>query len=106
MLPRFKVEYEVKLNDTLKALGMGIAFGSRANFEDMCAGPLGISVVRHKAHMEVNEEGTEAAAATAVIMSRSVSTRFMMAVDRPLFCAIRDNETGEVLFMGSIVEPG
>jgi serine protease inhibitor len=105
MLPRFKVEYEVELNDALKALGMGVAFDSGANFEGMCAGPLWISMVRHKTYMEVNEEGTEAAAATAVLMSRSAAERFTMVVDRPFFCAICDNATGEVLFMGSIVEP-
>lgn len=107
VLPRFKVEYEVELSDALKALGMGMAFGPGANFEGICADPLWISVVRHKTHMEVNEEGTEAAAATAEGMALGgVPERFTMVVDRPFFCAIRDNETGEVLFIGSVVEPG
>lgn len=106
VLPRFNVEYEVELSDALKALGMGVAFGPVANFEGMCAGPLWISVFRHKTHLEVNEEGTEAAAATAMVISRGgVPERFMMVVDRPFFCAIRDNQTGEVVFMGFIVEP-
>lgn len=106
VLPRFKVEYEAELNDALTALGMGVAFTSKANFRGMCARPLFISKVRHKTFMEVNEEGTEAAASTAVIMKRlSPPQKFKMVVDRPFFCAIRDNKTGTVLFMGSIVEP-
>ena len=58
MLPRFKLEYEVTLNDTLKALGMDIAFSSGANFSGMGPPDLFISEVRHKTFVEVNEEGT------------------------------------------------
>ncbi len=82
-------------------------FSNAADFQDMCDVPARISIVKHKAFVEVNEEGTEAAAATAVVMTRSldVSKRFSMVIDRPFFCAIRDNRTGATLFMGSIVEP-
>jgi serpin B len=80
-----------------------VAFTSSANFQGMCAGPAWISKVRHKTFLEVNEEGTKAAATTAVVVTRSIP--FMMIVDRPFFCAIRDNSTGAVLFMSSIVEP-
>ena len=102
MLPRFKLEYEVSLNDTLEALGMGIAFGSGADFSGM--GPsLFISEVKHKTFVEVNEEGTEAAAVTAVVGVKSVPSVFR--VDRPFFFAIYDTETETVLFMGVVTEP-
>ena len=103
MLPRFKLEYEVTLNDTLEALGMGIAFSGGADFSGM--GPLGlfISEVRHKTFVEVNEEGTEAAAVTAVTMVES--TKPVFRVDRPFFFAIYDTMTKTILFMGTVVEP-
>lgn len=102
ILPRFKLEYEVKLNDTLKALGMDIAFGGGADFSGM--GPsLFISEVRHKTFVEVNEEGTEAAAATVVVGVESAPPSFI--VDRPFFFAIYDGRTETMLFMGTVVEP-
>ena len=112
-IPRFKVEYEVGLNDALIALGMGIAFDpDRADFTGIVEGPdrAYISRVKHKTFAEVNEEGTEAAAVTSVEM-RTTSAMlprektFRMIVDRPFFCAIRDNKTGTVLFMGAITDP-
>ncbi|HKP84583.1 MAG TPA: serpin family protein [Blastocatellia bacterium] len=111
-LPRFKVEYEVTLNDALKALGMSAAFDERrANFRGMIesGGNVFISQVKHKTFAEVNEEGTEAAAVTSTEMRATSAMRprqrFSMVVDRPFFCAIRDNTTGTVLFMGSITDP-
>lgn len=111
-VPRFKVEYEIGLNDALKALGMGIAFDpDRANFTGIgqTSGNAFISRVKHKTFAEVNEEGTEAAAVTSVEMSVTSVMQprksFRMIVDHPFFCAIRDNKTGTVLFMGSIVDP-
>ena len=102
MLPRFKLKYEVSLNDTLKALGMEIAFGGGADFSGI--GPsLFISDVRHKTFVEVNEEGTEAAAVTGVTMLESVPPAFR--VDRPFFFAIYDAETETILFMGTVTEP-
>ncbi|MBD2489656.1 serpin family protein [Aulosira sp. FACHB-615] len=107
-LPKFKTDYEVTLNDALKALGMQEAFSSQANFSGM-GKDLAISEVKHKTFVEVNEEGTEAAAATSVgIVATSLRDKpepFRMIVDRPFFCAIRDNQTGSILFMGSILEP-
>jgi serine protease inhibitor len=107
-LPRFKTDYEVTLNDALKSLGMEEAFSNKANFSGMGKN-FAISQVKHKTFVEVNEEGTEAAAATSVgIVATSLRQEpepFRMIVDRPFFCAIRDNETGSVLFMGSIIEP-
>ncbi|NEU77815.1 serpin family protein [Nostoc sp. UIC 10630] len=107
-LPRFKTDYEVTLNDALKSLGMEEAFSNKANFSGMGKN-FAISQVKHKTFVEVNEEGTEAAAATSVgIVATSLRDEpepFRMIVDRPFFCAIRDNQTGNVLFMGSIIEP-
>jgi serpin B len=107
-LPRFKSESDLTLNDTLKALGMGVAFGEGANFSGI-ADRVALSEVKHKTFVEVNEAGTEAAAVTsarvALIAAVSQEQPFQMIVNRPFFCAIRDNQTGTVLFMGSIVEP-
>ena len=104
-LPRFKSEYCKVLNDALITLGMGEAFSDDANFEGMGAGALTISQVIHKAFIEVNEEGSEAAAATAVIMTKGFKSKFRMMVNRPFFYAIRDNQTGVLLFMGFVLNP-
>ncbi|WP_392533398.1 serpin family protein [Nostoc sp. C117] len=107
-LPRFKTEYDITLNNALKALGMEEAFSNKANFSGMGKN-FAISQVKHKTFVEVNEEGTEAAAATSVgIVATSLRQEpkpFRMIVDRPFLCAIRDNQTGSILFMGSIIEP-
>jgi serpin B len=96
----------------LKALGMSVAFDPQsADFSAMHEGTdnVYISTVKHKTFVEVNEEGTEAAAVTSVGMGttsiREQPERFNMVVDRPFFVAIRDNSTGTVLFMGTIVQP-
>ncbi len=103
-LPRFTTEYEVKLNDALKAIGMEVAFDRfKAEFRNMCPRQIWIDEARHKTYLEVNEEGTTAAAATAVEMTEGEP--FSLIVNRPFFCAIRDNDTGAILFMGSIVDP-
>ena len=108
-LPRFKLAYEATLNDTLKALGMEIAFSSAADFSAMVRqGNVKIDEVKHKTFVEVNEAGTEAAAVTSVGMVRATfmpKKTFRMVVDRPFFCAIRDTLTGAILFMGAIVDP-
>jgi serine protease inhibitor len=109
-IPKFKLEYDLNLNNALKALGMGVAFdANRADFSGMSQAKLAIDQVRHKTFVEVNEAGTEAAAATAVgIMVTSTQVPeppFKLVADRPFFCAIRDNETGSLLFMGSITNP-
>ncbi|AUT03721.1 proteinase inhibitor I4 serpin [Nostoc sp. CENA543] len=107
-LPKFQTDYDITLNDALKALGMGEAFTEQANFSGMGKN-LAISQVRHKTFVEVNEEGTEASAATSVgIVATSIKqpeTPFNMVVDRPFFTAIRDNQTGSILFMGAINDP-
>jgi len=108
-LPRFKFEYETSLNDTLKNLGMGIAFDdSAADFSGMRPVPprLVISEVKHKTFVEVNEEGTEAAAVTSVeVGMTAMPETFSMIIDRPFFFAIADDLTGTILFMGSVTNP-
>jgi serpin B len=111
-LPRFKLAYERDLNAPLAALGMGVAFeAGSADFTGMrAARDLFIEQVKHKAVVEVDEEGTEAAATTsvgiAVTSVRPKPERFTFIADRPFWMAIRDGRTGAVLFMGSVVEPG
>jgi len=111
MLPRFKVEWEQNLNETLKSLGMAEAFDERADFsqiaEPVAGNKIFISEVLHKSWCEVNEEDTVAAAATSVRMgvTSAPPPPFVMKVDRPFFFAIRDNKTGFVLFMGSVRNP-
>ncbi len=108
-LPRFKFEYETSLNDTLKNLGMAIAFDdSAADFSGMRPVPprLVISEVKHKTFVEVNEEGTEAAAVTSVeVGMTAMPETFSMIIDRPFFFAIADDLTGTILFMGSVTNP-
>ena len=111
-VPRFKIEYESTLNEALSALGMGVAFDpNRADFSGIAQGEerVFISSVKHKTFAEVNEEGTEAAAVTSVEMRATSAMRprkaFRMIVDRPFFCAIADNKSGTVLFMGAINNP-
>lgn len=108
-LPRFKVEYETELTGVLSRLGMIEAFGDRADFSGLSPVSAQIDEVKHKTFVEVNEEGTEAAAVTSIgIRATSVQPAqapFNMIVNRPFFCAIVDDQTGSLLFMGAIVDP-
>jgi len=94
----------VLMNDPLKALGMENAFGPGADFSGIFGmrGPW-IDAVLHKAFVDVNEGGTEAAAATAVVMIVSAAPEFR--ADHPLLFLIRDRTTGAVLFLGRLVNP-
>jgi len=109
-LPKFKMTSQFSLNDKLAALGMTDAFGDKADFSGMNGKrDLYISAVIHKAFVEVNEEGTEAAAATAVVMTlRSAPIERPAPVfraDHPFLFLIRDNASGSILFLGRIVDP-
>jgi len=107
-LPRFKLAGgTMALKPALKALGMGIAFSRGADFSGMTTEEkLKISDVFHKVFVEVNEEGTEAAAATAVVMKRETAMLpVQFNVDRPFLFFLRDAHTGAVLFMGRVVDP-
>ncbi len=108
-IPRFKLEYDVQLKSALSQLGMAEAFSSRANFSGLSPVPSKIDEVTHKTFVEVNETGTEAAAVTSIgiraTAARPVEKPFRMVVDRPFFCAIRDDQTETILFMGAISNP-
>ncbi len=109
-LPRFNTEFSVGLNDALKSLGMAIAFDpDRADFSAMIDAQAFINRVQHKTFIEVNEQGTEAAGSTGIsigVTSAPIDPPFQMVVDRPFFYAIQDNQTGSILFMGTVVNPG
>ncbi len=105
-LPRFKIGFGLDLAKTLESMGMPLAFGGGADFSGMDGTrSLFISNVIHKAFVDVNEEGTEAAAATAVVMSRGVSRPPVFRADRPFLFLIRDRATESILFMGRVVNP-
>jgi serpin B len=107
-VPRFTLECDFTLNDVLKALGMEIAFSEAdADFSNLYAGPerAFISRVKHKTFVEVNEEGTEAAAVTSVEVGVTSAPQ-RLVVDRPFLFAIRENLSGTILFMGKMVRPG
>jgi len=110
-LPRFSLTYDTSLNKTLSKLGMGIAFEHGADFSGIPQGPaqLRISDVKHASFLNVDEEGTEAAAATSIGIRataiRPVIPPFHMVVDHRFFLAIRDERSGQILFMGVVEEP-
>ena len=107
-IPRFKMNYESSLNDSLTAMGMGVAFvGGKADFSGMREqNDLYISEVKHKAVVEVNEEGTEAAAVTSVGVEEIIGIeKFTFIADHPFLMMIRDQRTDAILFMGVVVNP-
>ena len=107
-IPRFKLEYKRELKRDLTALGMGIAFSpGQADFTKMYQDvPVWISKVKHKTFLEVNEEGTEAAAVTSVEMEYSGIPEIpVFRADRPFVFMIRENRSGTILFIGKIVDP-
>ena len=104
--PKFKMTSEFSLSQQLQALGMKKAFGD-ADFSGMDGTKrLYISAVLHKAFVEVNEEGTEAAAATAVVIGTKSARRYpSFRADHPFLFLIRDKATGSILFLGRYAEP-
>jgi len=105
-LPKFKVETTYDIDRSLKKMGMTDAFDvTRANFSGMSTG-LSISKIIHKSFLEVNEEGTEAAAATAVILREKSARRSVdFKADRPFIFFLKDNESNSILFIGAIINP-
>ena len=107
-MPLFEFESEFSLDDTLAEMGMPDAFGGGADFSGMTGSrDLWISEIVHKAFVSVDEEGTEAAAATAVaaIESGPGKAPIPVTVDRPFIFLIRDTGTGTVLFLGRVANP-
>jgi len=107
-LPKFTTTSAFGLADTLKAMGMTDAFGGKADFSGMTGKrDLFISAVIHKAFVDVNEKGTEAAAATGVVMALTAMPErpVIFRADHPFLFLIRDRRSGSILFMGRIMDP-
>jgi serine protease inhibitor len=113
-LPKFEATYSKQLSDTLKTIGMRLAFSSAADFSRIPLHPtsgtaLFISEVEHKTWMKVDEAGTEAGAATSLIFELSAafgtSHPFVMIVDHPFFFAIAERQSSALLFAGVIMDP-
>ncbi|MGH7574449.1 MAG: serpin family protein [Longimicrobiales bacterium] len=104
LLPRFEVEWEESLVESLQNMGMVVPFTAGADFSDMFAGggPW-IDDVFQKTFLRVDEKGSEAAAVTTVVMVESAPPE--IAFDRPFFLAIYDHATETVLFLGQITDP-
>jgi serpin B len=109
-IPRFKMEYAPqKLKETLIDAGMGEAFSNAADFSGISKNSLFIDNVKHKAVIDVNEEGTEAAAVTVISIATpsiehepKLPTTFI--ADKPFMFIIQDNQTGTILFMGKVAD--
>lgn len=107
--PRFKLSDSRSLNDGLKAMGMSVAFSKdSADFTRICRNIIGriyIDEVRHKTYIEVNEEGTKAAAVTSIGIGTTIAPgdQFIMTVDHPFIFCIRESGSGGLLFLGKVV---
>jgi serpin B len=114
-LPRFKITQQFELSSTLEGLGMKTAFdGNIADFSAMTGDKsLVISAAIHKAYIDLDENGTEAAAATAVVMEMATAMRplspppppIIFTADHPFLFLIRENASGAILFMGRVTDP-
>ncbi|MCK5137785.1 MAG: serpin family protein [Bacteroidales bacterium] len=109
-LPKFKYEFKELLNDPLKNLGLGVAFTGEADFTRINpAGDLYISRVIHQTFIDVQEEGTEAAAATIVEMrelsSHGSGSPIYFKADKPFLYLIKENSTGTIVFIGKVGKP-
>uniref|UniRef100_T1IPU3 Serpin domain-containing protein n=1 Tax=Strigamia maritima TaxID=126957 RepID=T1IPU3_STRMM len=108
-LPKFKIEASLSLKDILSAMGMKDLFSARDADLSGITGQkdLFVSAVLHKAFLEVNEEGSEAAAATAVVMMLRCAMTFdpEFRADHPFLVFIRDNRSGSIMFWGRVVNP-
>lgn len=107
-MPKFKLETSMVLNDALKDMGIETAFSGAADFSGITAmGNLAIDQVKQKCYIDVTEKGTEAAAVTSVQVRLTSVDRnpvARMTVDRPYLFFIQDNQSGNILFMGKVVD--
>ena len=107
-MPKFSFRSQSQLKDALSELGMPLAFTDRADFSGMTKQEsLEIAAVIHQAFIAVDEKGTEAAAATAVVASLTSAPQRQveLKIDRPFLFLIQDDETGAILFMGRVADP-
>ena len=105
-MPKFKFEYERSLAEDLKSMGLEVAFTDMADFSGISPVDLLISDVIHKTYIDVNEEGTEAAAVTAIVFeTTSIGPANGIRLDRPYLFAITENSSKSILFIGKVSEP-
>ena len=106
-LPKFEFDTKYSLNENLKTLGMPTAFSGSADFSGMTGGKdLFISEVIHQAYVKVDEKGTEAAAATAVVMElTAMPQEKRFRADHPFIFIIQEKQTGNILFLGKVTDP-
>lgn len=109
LLPKFTLRYESDLKRPLAALGLTTAFGRAADFSGISSGSLFVSQIKHQAFVDVNEQGTEAAAVTTGVVALTAFQNqprpFEMIVDRPFIFAISDLSSRSVLFLGVVNNP-
>jgi serine protease inhibitor len=107
-MPRFEVEYSNGLEDILSAMGMGIVFSTAADLTGILDGDYWVGAVRHATYLRVDEAGTEAAAVTEWDIPTGNTPDcycFKMTLNRPFVFAIREKQTGTILFLGKIADP-
>ncbi len=104
LLPRFELTWRQEMVPTLQEMGMRLAFTGQADFSGLAETSLFIDKVIHEARVRVDEEGTEAAAATAVLMKRGAPPESFVA-NHPFLVLIRDTRTGAIVFMGRVSDP-
>ncbi|MDB5134727.1 MAG: serpin family protein [Mucilaginibacter sp.] len=106
LMPKFQFSYSVSLNNALTTLGMGSAFTKDADFSRISAGGnLKITAVNHKAYVAVDEDGTEAAAATSVTVTATAVMEHQITINHPFIFVIREMNTGLILFAGTVNNP-
>lgn len=110
LLPKLELRTDYLLGETLQAMGMALAFSNRADFSGIGEPPMRIGQVIHQTFLRIDEEGTEAAAATAIVEIVITGARIQARpvtfhADHPFLLLLRDRETGAILFMGRIARP-
>lgn len=103
-LPQFKIESSLELSKELKLLGIPTAFSGSADFSKLGPGSLNISQVLHKTYIDVNEDGTEAAAVTAVVIRMTSSPSGEFRFNRPFVFVIAEKSTGSIIFLGKVMK--
>lgn len=104
-MPKFKFEYERSIGEDLVHMGLDIAFSDQADFSGISPVDLFISDVIHKTYIDVNEEGTEAAAVTAIMLGTGIVENSFLRLDRPFLFTITENSSKSILFIGKVSEP-